>query len=79
MGILVEHFVSGFFFLCFLLLVCPRVFKLWVVLNGHIFLCFLFFLSEKHKAEIKDQKVLEILQSKDDTIQELEKVQYRVM
>ncbi|TMS23753.1 Centlein [Larimichthys crocea] len=27
---------------------------------------------EKHKAEIKDRKVLEILQSKDYTIQELE-------
>ena len=43
------------------------------------FLTFLFFTlssSEKHKAEIKDRKVLEILQSKDYKIQELEQVQY---
>lgn len=32
--------------------------------------------SEKHKAEMKDRKVLEILQSKDYKIQELEQVRY---
>lgn len=46
--------------------------------NGHKVIClsFLFTSSEKHKAEIKDRKVLEILQTKDNTIQELEQVQY---
>lgn len=34
---------------------------------------------EKYKAEIKDRKVLEILQSKDYTIQELEQVQYSLV
>lgn len=75
-GYLVEHFVSGF--ICFVLTVCPQVFKFSVSLNGHIYSLFVcsFFLSEKHKAEMKDRKVLEILQSKDDTIQKLQQVQY---
>lgn len=48
---------------------------------GHTFICFSFSLSssEKHKAEIKDRKVLEILQSKDYKIQELEQVQYSLI
>lgn len=40
---------------------------------------FFYCYREKHKAEIKDRKVLEILQSKDYTIQELEQVQYSLV
>lgn len=36
----------------------------------------LFFTSEKHKAEMRDRKVLEILQFKDHIIEELEQVWY---
>lgn len=36
----------------------------------------LFFTSEKHKAEMRDRKVLEILQFKDHMIEELEQVWY---
>lgn len=35
---------------------------------------FSFFTSEKHKAEMRDRKVLEILQFKDHMIEELEQV-----
>lgn len=41
----------------------------------HALSSWIFFNSEKHKAENKDRKVLEILQSKDYKIQELEQVQ----
>lgn len=37
---------------------------------------FSFFTSEKHKAEMRDRKVLEILQFKDHMIEELEQVWY---
>ena len=53
---------------------------LYTILQLHacsIFLISFFFkisFSEKHKAEIKDGKVLEILQAKDFKIQELEQV-----
>lgn len=36
----------------------------------------LFFTSEKHKAEMRDRNVLEILQFKDLMIEELEQVLY---
>lgn len=60
---------------CFNLLVRPQYFYIKGSFQMTKSIQSLFvFLSEKHKAEMKDRKVLEILQSKDDTIKELQQV-----